>query len=248
VWCGGGGGGARDTRRREGGESRRVRSRARGGRGSSGEARKRVTNAQSSTEQKASSARLSRAFASALLSSLGLHGRLRARVVRSRAKSPGPLRCRRLPPPSPQPPPPRPAAAAALSRPHHSRGGAVCVARARQRPRQLRCRLMTCFGRARGAGRKFAAGEIQPCQQARRQSTAVSLRESWAVRARKASSIAITIIAMIAATKIHTPARGTVCALLACFIHLACTWHAAVVPCCRHGRTVVRLPINAIYN
>ena len=136
----------------------------------------------------------------------------------------------------------------ALSRPHHSRGGAVCVARARQRPRQLRRRLMTGFGRARGAGRKFAAGEIQPCQQARRQSTAVSLRESWAVRARKASSIAITIIAMIAATKIHTPARGTVCALLACFIHLACTWHAAVVPCCRHGRTVVRLPINAIYN
>jgi len=224
VWCGGGGGGARDTRRREGGESRRVRSRARGGRGSSGEARKRVTNAQSSTEQKASSARLSRAFASALLSSLGLHGRLRARVVRSRAKSPGPLRCRRLPPPSPQPPPPRPAAAAALSRPHHSRGGAVCVARARQRPRQLRCRLMTCFGRARGAGRKFAAGEIQPCQQARRQSTAVSLRESWAVRARKASSIAIAAT-MIAATKIHTP----VCAQL----HSSCLHMARTLPSCR---------------
>lgn len=112
----------------------------------------------------------------------------------------------------------------ALSRPHHSRGGAVCVARARQRPRQLRRRLMTGFGRARGAGRKFAAGEIQPCQQARRQSTAVSLRESWAVRARKASSIAIAAT-MIAATKIHTP----VCAQL----HSSCLHMARTLPSCR---------------
>ena len=116
MWCGGGGGGARDTRRREGGESRRVRSRARGGRGSSGEARKRVTNAQSSTEQKASSARLSRAFASALLSSLGLHGRLHARVVRTRAKSParsGAAACRHHRRNHHRPAPPQPRALSA---------------------------------------------------------------------------------------------------------------------------------------